>query len=230
MFAREPLPQSAARKIQGMILSGELKPGDKVPSQRDFAGTLAISRASLREALLTLETLGLVKTQAGRGTFVSAEKPSGTRELARWRYSGRHSVFDVFQTRVMIETRIAGLAAPSIAAADCDRLAAATDAMEKSFAEGDLLSHVEADLGFHGLIAAACPNRMLVDLYQSVRDELTETQRQPIPKTAPERMAQSTAEHRHIVSALRDRDAARAAAAMESHIRNTARCAGVDLG
>lgn len=229
MVARELLPQSVARKIQAMILSGELKAGAKVPSQRDFAGDLGISRASLREALLTLETLGLVRTEPGRGTFVSGEGPSAGRDMAPWRYTDRYPVFDVFETRIMLEGRIAGLSAASLAAAELDRLDRATDTMESAFAAGDLLANVEADLEFHGIVAGACRNAMLVDLYRSVRDQLTETQRQPIPKTAPARMRESIAEHRRIVEALRRRDGAAARRAMEEHIRNTARCAGILL-
>lgn len=229
IYPREPLPQSVARKLQGMILSGELKPGARIPSQRELSEKFGVSRASLREGLLTLETLGLVYTAPGRGTFVSQEKPSSGRELSKWRYAGSHTVADVFQTRLMLEGRIAALAAARISPADIGRLDASADRMERTFAEGDLLSNVEADLEFHGLIAAACPNRMLVDLYQSVLSELTETQRQPIPKTAPERMAQSVGEHRAIVAALKAGDGAAAGAAMESHIRNTAGCAGVAI-
>ena len=70
MFARALLAHSAARKIQGMILSGELGVG-RGSRRSGSSPTLGISRASLREALLTLETLGLVKTEPGRGTFVS---------------------------------------------------------------------------------------------------------------------------------------------------------------
>jgi GntR family transcriptional repressor for pyruvate dehydrogenase complex len=101
MLIRVPVPHAAARKIQGMILSGELKSGEKVPSQREFAQALKVSRASLREALLTLETLGLLKTEPGRGTFVSQEPPSASRHMARWRYGDSYPVSDVFETRIM---------------------------------------------------------------------------------------------------------------------------------
>ncbi|MGX8009498.1 FCD domain-containing protein [Mesorhizobium sp. ORM8.1] len=87
----------------------------------------------------------------------------------------------------------------------------------------------EAALEFHAIIAAACPNRMIVDLYQPVRDKLTETQIQPIPITEPARMRASIAEHRRVTDAPRMRDAAKATREMQNHIRNTARCAGISL-
>ncbi|WP_297007496.1 FadR/GntR family transcriptional regulator, partial [Thalassospira sp. UBA6510] len=104
MFNRTPLPQTVARQIQDMIQNGELTPGDKIPSQREFAQKFGISRASLREALLTLETLGLIKTEAGRGTFVTDPESRSKADMAPWRYSESHSVFDVFQTRMILES------------------------------------------------------------------------------------------------------------------------------
>ena len=229
MLSRVPVPHAAARKIQGMILSGELRSGEKMPSQREFALSLGVSRASLREALLTLETLGLLKTEPGRGTFVSQERPSASRNMARWRYADSYPVADVFETRIMVEGRIAGLSSQTLTEADFQALEIAADTMESNWESGDLLANVEADLEFHAIIASACPNRMIVDLYQSLRDKLTETQIQPIPITEPARMRASIAEHRRIIRALRNRDAAKAAREMQNHITNTARCAGISI-
>ena len=230
MFARVLVPQSAARMIQGMILSGEFKPGSRLPSQRDLSQSLKVSRASLREALLTLETLGLLRTEPGRGTFISETRQPGSNSMARWRYADSYSVVDVFQTRIMLEGKIAALSAGTLSAKDLDALSEAADEMERHWAAGDILSNVEADLSFHGIIAAGCRNRMLVDFYQSVRNQITETQRQPIPMTESARMSDSIAEHRRIIEALRAGDARRAQFEMETHIRNTARCGGVEVG
>ena len=227
---RVPVTHAAARTIQGMILSGELKAGDKVPSQREFAQMLKVSRASLREALLTLETLGLLKTEPGRGTFINPETPSAARDMAPWRYSDSYSVADVFQTRIMLEGQLAGLSAHALSEAALRALTAETDKMERHWEGGDLLANVEADLEFHQIIATACPNRMLVDLYHSVREQLTATQIQPIPITAPERMKASISEHRRIVIAFRNRDAEGATREMRGHILNTATCAGIRFG
>ncbi|KQS63826.1 GntR family transcriptional regulator [Rhizobium sp. Leaf371] len=230
MLNKTLVPQSVAREIQAMIQNGTLKAGEKIPSQRGFSQTLGVSRASLREALLTLETLGLLKTEAGRGTFVAAagENAKGASgHMAPWRYSDSYSVFDVFQTRILLEGEIARLSAGRLTQLQLDRMEMATQTMEECWARQDLLANVEADLAFHGTIVSACSNAMLKALYQTVRDQVTETQRQPIPITDPERMRHSIAEHRRIIAALRSNDAAAARGEMEAHIRNTARCAGL---
>lgn len=226
MFNKTLLPQTIAREIQTMIQSGELKPGEKIPSQREFSIRFGVSRASLREALLTLETLGLLKTEAGRGTFVAAQGSGASGHMAPWRYSDSYSVFDVFQTRLLLEGEIARLAAGRLTHAQLERMEQATRTMEDCWARQDLLSNVEADLEFHGTIVAASSNAMLKALYLTVRDQIAETQRQPIPITDPDRMRESVGEHRLIIAALQSGDGNAARQAMEGHIRNTARCAG----
>ncbi len=149
--------------------------------------------------------------------------------MARWRYADSYRLADVFDTRLLLEGRIVALSALALSGEAIAALARATDNMEKRWAADDLLANVEADLEFHSIIAAACPNRMLVDLYNSTRELITETQRRPIPITEPARMSASISEHRRIIAALQARDPVEAKARMEEHISNTARCAGVLL-
>ena len=136
-------------------------------------------------------------------------------------------MFDVFQTRILLEGEIARLSAGRLAELQLDQMERATQTMEECWARQDRLANVEADLAFHGIIVSACSNAMLQALYHTVRDQVTETQRQPIPITDPERMKDSIAEHRRIIAALRANNGPEAKQAMESHIRNTARCAGL---
>lgn len=211
-----------------MILDGELRAGDIIPSQRQLSEQFNVSRASLREALLTLETLGLVKTEPGRGTFVTAGRTDPAAAL-KWRYSDSSSMRDVFETRHMLEARIVKAAAKVIDDAAIKVLVEATDEMERCWDAGDLLANVEADLRFHRTIALSCPNRMLQSVYETVQDLLTETQRQPIPRTNPTRMRASLSEHREIIVALSRRDGLAASTAMGRHIANTAACADIML-
>lgn len=229
MLDRTPVPQSVARKLQSMILNGDLKKGDKIPPQRELAERLGVSRPSLREALLSLESIGLIRTQPGSGTFVTGQNPSSSNNMAPWRYSDSFTVHEVFQTRLMLEGRIARLAAERLTQDDFRSLADSTDRMERFWESNDLLANVEADLEFHATITRACGNRMLIALYKTVQDQITETQRQPIPITDPRRMRSSIAEHRTLIHELRRGDGAAAGMAMETHIRNTARCAGIEV-
>ena len=226
MLERVPVPQAAARHIQAMILDGRLTPGQRIPSQRELAHDLKLSRASLREALLALEAVGLVTTQPGRGTFVT-EKPA--RAMSPWRHSANYSMTEAFQTRAMLEGRISRLTASVVTPEQLVELAATTAEMEESWARGDLLGNVEADLQFHRIIVDACPNRMLADLYRTTREQITATQIRPISVTEPKRMQDSIAEHRIIIAALHTGRGDDAEAAMIDHVTNTARSAGIEL-
>ena len=215
---RTPVTHAAAKQIQAMILDGTLVTGQQIPSQRELAVRLKLSRASLREALLTLEAIGLIVTPPGRGTFT----------MTAWRH-GDYSVKDVFQTRIMLESQIVRLGAAAVTAGQIEDLTRLTDQMERAWAAGDLLGNAEADFEFHGIIVSACPNRMLVDLYNANRDRIHSTQMQPIAITNPARMSSSISEHRQIVQTLGEGDANRAAEAIAIHIANTARCAGIAM-
>lgn len=224
IWDKGPVAQGVASRLQEMIRSGELRAGDKLPSQRTLSEHLGVSRPTLREALLTLETLGLIQTLPARGTFVldAANHPPRT----HWRYDDAHDLRDVFQTRMLIEGEICASAAAAMTDEVVRQLAVAAQTFEEAWHKGDLITHVNADLALHRGIADACPNRMLASIYSNMQHLLSETQRQPIPNTDPERMAKSIAEHRRILQALQDRDPCAARDGMRAHIRNTAVCAG----
>ncbi|WEF24541.1 FCD domain-containing protein [Paracoccus sp. S3-43] len=97
----------------------------------------------------------------------------------------------MFQTRILIESELCHLAATATTPVVLDGLQAAARAFEDGWQSGDLVAHVEADLAFHLDIVTACPNQMLAGLYRAVQQLLTETQRQPIPNTNPDRMRRS---------------------------------------
>ncbi|MEH6836459.1 MULTISPECIES: FadR/GntR family transcriptional regulator [Falsihalocynthiibacter] len=226
---KSSVTQTVARQLQEMIRSGSLAKDEKLPSQRVLSEQLGVSRTSLREALLTLETLGLVRTLPARGTFVVGINTQEARGQDPWRFDEQYSILDVFQSRMMIETEMCRLAAPHINDAVAQKLREVTDQFELAWTRGDLVTHVEADLMFHRLIAQACPNAMLRRLYHSVSDLLTESQRVPIPSTALARMNASMEEHRTILHALTRNRPEDAANAMQAHIRNTAACVGISI-
>lgn len=229
MIDRTPVSQAIARQLQQMIRSGDLPKSERLPSQRALSEQLGVSRPSLREALMTLETLGLIRTYPGRGTFVADPQDRPAANGTDWRYSDDYGMADVFEVRLILEGQLARHAAQTSTLDDISQLNLATDKMEAAWERGDLIANVDEDLGFHQHIAGKCPNSLLLQTYTSLSALVTETQRQPIPFTALDRMANSIAEHRAIIAALHNRDADAAQAAMVAHIRNTAACAGITV-
>ncbi len=224
---RVSVADGAVERIQAMILGGEVAVGARLASQTEMSARLGISRATLREALSTLETLGFLSIEPGRGTFVVSDAPTRSGALSRWRFGPGYSEREVFQTRLALECAIAALAARRIDSPTLAELRAATEGMRAGWRSQDLIGVIRHDRRFHELIVASCGNRMMRDLYDGARVMFQETQSHPIPVTRPDRAAELASEHDAIADALHARDPEGAAAAMDRHIRNTA--AGLDL-
>lgn len=212
-----------------MIRGGTYAPDERLPSQRELAEQLGASRASVREALLSLETLGLVRTLPARGTFVTGPNVRALVTRLPFREINSVPLNEVYATRVMLESELAATAAVEISDHAVAGIQAAQHQFRRLYEEGDLIGHVEADLSFHRQIAAASPNGLLNQIYESLIGMMTESQRSPIPMTDSARMEKSIQEHELILAALAARDPRRSGDAMRAHIRATAACAGITL-
>ena len=186
-MGRMSVADGAVERIQAMILDGEIAVGARMASQTEMSARLGISRATLREALSTLETLGFLSIEPGRGTFVVSDAPTRSGALSRWRFGPGYSEREVFQTRLALESAIAAEAARRIDLSTLEDLRAATDGMRAGWRSQDLIGVIRRDRRFHELIVRSCGNRMMRDLYDGARAMLQETQSHPIPVTRPDR-------------------------------------------
>ena len=226
---RKQVSHRAVEVIQQKILSGEYKPGQSLPSQLELSNELGVSRASLREALSMLETLGFLSIEPGRGTFISSSNPTQSGALSNWRYSRRYEEDAVFQTRLVLECAIVAEAAWKIEVPALEELRNATAGMREAWMSQDLVSVAECDKRFHETIVRSCGNAMMADIYFSLKDILQETQVHPLPITRMKRAEESIAEHGRIISALHERDRNAAQCAMRDHILKTAAAVGIRL-
>ena len=228
-MARLNVADTAAQKLQEMIQTGALKPDQQLPSQSELSRQLGISRASLRESLSMLETLGFLRIEPGRGTFVATSMPKANGQLASRALSGRYDKLDIYQTRLYLESIIISLVAKGVATATIGALNEHTTLMCAAWDKNNLVGVVNHDRDFHHTIWAACPNILLRDLCLSMADEFAATRSYPLPATRPARFTESANEHFAMVDALALGDGDRAAALMQGHIRNTAAAAGLTL-
>lgn len=226
---RKQVSHRAVEVIQQKILSGEYKPGQSLPSQLELSNELGVSRASLREALSMLETLGFLSIEPGRGTFISSSNPTQSGALSNWRYSRRYEEDAVFQTRLVLECAIVAEAAWKIEVPALEELRNATAGMREAWMGQDLVSVAECDKRFHETIVRSCGNAMMADIYFSLKDILQETQVHPLPITRMKRAEELIAEHGRIISALHERDRNAAQCAMRDHILKTAAAVGIRL-
>ncbi|MBP2300505.1 FadR/GntR family transcriptional regulator [Azospirillum picis] len=226
MRGRLLVPQAAVARIRQIIDEQGLRPGDQLPPQRELAERLSISRASLREALSALETLGLIRIEVGRGVFLTDGKPPDP--VATWRFADLYSPREVYEARLALEPQAAQLAAASLPAAGLGALASTLVRMRAAFEAHDLAQAGVEDSTFHRLIVEGCGNRMFTDLFRTVDAVVAEIQRLPFARE--DRIWETLDEHERILEALRMRDGGRAAQAMSDHISGAAGRLGIGLG
>lgn len=203
-------------QIEGRIISGELQPGDKLPTEHELTQQFKVSRTAVREAMKALSLRGLIDIQPGRGTYVTADTQVAVRHsldmmLKLNREDGLKSIGGV---REILEPEIAALAAKSANKEQIDLMREAIARMDESLEDPD--SYVENDLDFHLALAEATQNPIIPILVDSIIDILREQRKRIAQVTGG--LERGQYHHKRILKAveLGDQDAARTA--MRDHI------------
>lgn len=208
---RTRVHEDIAAQIRRQVVAGRLNPGDQLPSERELSERFRASRTSVREALRTLESTGLVRIRSGDGTYVA----SGLEGLDPPRQT-QSALRDAFEARKIIEPEIAALAAAHATEAEIGRLDAVLQAQAKDVDRGG--TGMEADATFHSLLARATKNDLLSKLNGFIAESLRDLVKQSMH--ADGRPTRSVAGHRAIVEALRNRDPEGARLAMARHLED----------
>ncbi len=170
------VPDAVVEQIETLILDGTLKPGERLPPERELAQQLEVSRPSLREAILKLEAKGLLKSPRGGGTFVAdVVAPTLTEPLVHLLRDHPEAVYDILELRSALEEMAPGMAAKRATDSDLARLKAQFEALEKVHEDHDPLRDAEADAEFHMAIADASHNVALVHVMRGLFNLLRST-------------------------------------------------------
>ncbi|MDN5824379.1 MAG: FadR family transcriptional regulator [Micrococcaceae bacterium] len=204
---RTSAPEAVFASLRKAIEAGDLPVGTKLSSEAALGARFGVSRSVVREALRSCASLGLTRTETGRGTFVIADH--ATTDLVL----GTFSSTDLLEARPHIEGPAARLAAARRPPADLERLASR---MEQMRTEEDAEAWVELDTTFHLAIAAAGGNGVFIKVIADIREAMAR-QSETINLVSGRRRA-SEAEHQKIVSAIRARDPAAAETALQEHL------------
>ncbi|MEM8570392.1 MAG: FadR/GntR family transcriptional regulator [Pseudomonadota bacterium] len=167
----ESLADAVVNQIEDLIASGILKQSRRLPSERDLAEMLGVSRPKLREALHTLEDRGLVVTKHGEGTFVAPLTGQAMLPALLALY-GRHepAFFDYLEYRREQEGFAARLAAERATNADRDRITDIVQEMQRAWDAKDSHAEHEADFALHSAIVDASQNATLIHMMASIYD------------------------------------------------------------
>ncbi|MFN8457068.1 MAG: FadR/GntR family transcriptional regulator [Anaerolineae bacterium] len=209
--------EDTVQHIANMIRTGEYAPGDRLPSERSLAEQLKVGRTSVREAMRRLETMGLVESRHGLGTFV--KDPS--REVIQaslfpHTLANQETLEKLFDLREIIEVEAAARAAKRATASQIAAMQKWLHAVETSIAREDAAGLIVPDVEFHRQIIIATGNDILINLMDSIVDLLRDMRLDStrIPEVLPEIISG----HRAILAAIEAHDSEAARQAMRDHL------------
>lgn len=214
---REAPSVEIARHLLDYLLSGQVKPGERLPSERQLAETLGVGRSAVRDALRPLLLLGILEARQGDGTYLRQTESVILPQAVEWGLLlGEHTTFDLVEARTYIEIALAELAATRRDDADLERMRAELERM--AVPNGTPESFVEADLAFHLRIAGASRNMVLFGTLASISSLLRVWISRVI--MAASETGPSYKEHVPIYEAIERGDASAAAVAMSAHMKS----------
>jgi DNA-binding FadR family transcriptional regulator len=216
---RRKLFEQVAEHIQRQILDGRLKPGDRLPPERDLQSRFGVGRPAIREALISLRNAGLVEIMNGAPARVAMPTAQGIMagmmpavlQMLSSEEGQRH-----FQNlRLFFETGLARRAAQHATPDDLARLKAALDANEAAL--GDRIRFIETDVTFHYVLAEMTGNPVFRAIHDGMSSWLK--QQRVVTLDLPDQERIAFAAHRRIYLAIADHDADAAEAAMRDHLQ-----------
>jgi DNA-binding FadR family transcriptional regulator len=206
----------AIEKLKGMIVSGELRPGERLPREADLATALGLSRSSLREAVRALSLMRILDVRQGDGTYVSNLASDSLREAMNFviEFHRDASVLEMFEVRRILEPAASARAAIRISA---EEIAVMEHVLAQATIDSPAEDLVKADVEFHRLVAAAAGNSVLGSLIESLSGP---TQRARIWRgmTQEGALQRTLDEHRSILNAIARRDPEMARAWTTVHV------------
>ena len=211
---RSKVYQEVAKQLERHIAE-ELKPGDLLPPERELVRMLGVSRGSVRDAIRSLELMGLLEPRHGIGTVVRSPGATPANPLATALLEKRKMVAELLDVRQMLEPPLAGRAAVHASRDEIAEMEEILARQEANVRRGEL--GIEEDSEFHYSIALASDNSAILKVVDVLMDLLRGTRERSLQVEG--RQQKSLAGHRRILAALKRGDAAAAEAAMRRHLQ-----------
>jgi GntR family transcriptional repressor for pyruvate dehydrogenase complex len=210
----------AAERVRNLLFDGTLRPGDRLPAERELSAMLGISRPALREALRALETGGLLEMRPGKngGTFITGGKASvvsgAMSDLLRL---GSVSIAELFEARQWIQGAIVRAACERLTDAQIDALEANVNDSEAAHAEGRYDDRIRINVEFHNLLAEGTANTVAAIVVRG----LTHAWQALMAEVGSDQVSGGITYRRELLKALRARDEDGAARALAKILRTS---------
>jgi GntR family transcriptional repressor for pyruvate dehydrogenase complex len=210
------LTDEAILRIKAMIVSGQLKPGQRLPPEAALAEQLGLSRNSLREAVRALALINILDVRQGDGTYVTSLEPELLLDALTFvvEFHRDESVLEFLRVRRILEPAAAAMAAMTIGP---DELAALEANLRTSSPDADPEDLIKLDIEFHRLVGVASGNQVLASLIEGLSGP-TNRARVWRGRTQAGSSERTVNEHRAILEALAAHEPELAHAAMVNHV------------
>jgi GntR family transcriptional repressor for pyruvate dehydrogenase complex len=206
--------------VRNLITSGRLRPGDRLPAERDLAVQVGVSRPTVRAGLRALAAMGVVQSRHGSGTFIPSGPPIlGSEPLSFLAALHGFTREEMYEARRILEVGAAGLAAER---ATPEQLTMLAEEVANLFsAMDDPQRFLVHDIEFHRRVAAASGNPIIATLVEMVSALYYERRRETAALATERNLRDSSEMHRRIFQAIRARDPEAAGAAMNEHLQQS---------
>jgi len=217
LIKKKKLADEVIDEIKRMIQSGELKEGDRLPNQNEFAAQLGVSRTSLREAFNTLCVLGVLEQHQGFGTIVKSRFSALYADhLSAPFITDEKATIELLEARQFIEIGAARMAAKSATPKQIKKMGDLIDDMAKANKKGDTQKLSEQDIEFHFLIARATQNRVIIHLLATIRGLMEKFMHEAFFVLHDQKRYLKS--HRDIYNAIKKKDPLKASSLIKKHI------------
>ena len=212
---RSTLPEEIAARLLDLIKAQQLRPGDKLPAERELAAAMHVSRPVLREALRALSIMNVVEIRQGAGTYITALEPQQLVSHLEFVFSKDPvALAQVIETRRVVEVGNVRLAAQRITPDEVADLELLLKRLRAAVDDADRFA--ELDIAFHDAVCDVAGNFLLAQ-FMRIINTLAKVSRERTGSAATTRR-RALRDHEAILDALRAKDPAAAAAAMEAHL------------
>ena len=212
--------EDIVQQIRTLIEEGKLKRNDHLPSERELSETFRVSRTTVREAIRTLESMKLLQSRQGNGTYVVASSEEALiQPLAAALFNEKDDIRDIFYIRKIIEPHVAELAAENATQQEMEELERILRKQEECIGQRETI--IETDSAFHNLMVKATKNRVMERLIIALIDLLKKSREQYLFEDEnDERAIRSLEGHQQILSAVKKGDGKAARKSMLQHLED----------
>lgn len=203
--------------VRDLIDRGRLRPGDRLPAERDLAGQIGVSRPTVRAGLHALAAIGVVRSRQGSGTYIADGPPAlGSAPLSFLAALHGFTRQEMYEARRILEVGAAGLAADRATPEQMATLADEVSGLFESLEDPQVF--LRHDINFHREVAAASGNPIVGSLVEMVSEMYYERRRETAARASDRDLRDAAVAHRRIYQAIRARDADAARRAMHDHL------------